>query len=90
MVVNNSSNTNKVGTYCIVIEKQIITSSCPLPTGTCIWKHRTTGTCKYDLAISPGITPSALCERIGLELPTEAQLTSIKDGLLQAVKAVLY
>ncbi|QBQ74567.1 hypothetical protein BcepSauron_187 [Burkholderia phage BcepSauron] len=43
----------EIGTYCAMIDKQLVTSVCPLPAGTgCMWKHRETGRCAYDPSFS--------------------------------------
>lgn len=36
------------GTFCIVIHEQLVVASCPLPHGSCMWKHRVLGTCTYN------------------------------------------
>lgn len=40
--------TSQRGTYCVVIQKQLVVQSCPLPKGSCMWKHRIHGRCMYS------------------------------------------
>lgn len=85
-LVNKSSKLP--GTFCIVIQKQLAVSNCPLPRGTCVWKHRVTGQCKYDPQLAD-IKVIDLAARVGLPIPTEDQLLETKARLLDAVRAEL-
>lgn len=86
MAVNKHSV--EVGTHCVVIDQRILTSTCPLPDGACVWKHVATAQCKYDPSISD-ISPSDLANLVGRTPPTEAQVTLIRSALFDTIKAEL-
>jgi hypothetical protein len=84
------------GTYCVVIESQLITASCPLKKGTCMWKHRIHGGCTYDEEFanpapdSHGNTkypdPNEYALRVGLP-PISPELVNIlRNALVTRVK----
>jgi predicted metallo-beta-lactamase superfamily hydrolase len=78
----------QVGAYCVVIEKQLAVVNCPLPKGTCVWKHRVTGQCRYDPSLSD-IKVIDLAKLVGHSVPSEDQFLQTKAQLLEAVRAEL-
>lgn len=77
-----------VGTFCVVIQKQLAVSHCPLPKGSCVWKHRRTGLCCYDLNLSD-IKLVDLSQLVGLRAPTEDQFLKTRAELLEAIQSEL-
>ncbi|EMI5828584.1 MULTISPECIES: hypothetical protein [Bacilli] len=44
------------GTYCGIIEKQLITAICPLRAGRgCMWKHRESGRCMFGTRLADDV-----------------------------------
>ena len=72
------------GTYCVVIQKQLITTQCPLPKGSCFWKHRISGECKYESNLNLGV--HELANRVGASTPSEEKAIKLKDRLLRKIK----
>ena len=83
-MAKESEVVNRLGTYCVVIEKRIVVSSCPLPMGTCFWKHRHTGLCTYSLDRTD-MSVGELSALVGLDKPDEHQYQDIKASLYEAV-----
>lgn len=55
------------GTFCVVINDQLAVSHCPLPQGTCMWKHRVHGLCMYNEEFAhSSFTPNEFALRVGL------------------------
>lgn len=73
--------------YCVVIRKFMVTSSCPLPTGSCVWKHGLTGKCSYDetFALSEPNLPD-LAKHTGHRCPLPEEAVIIRDALLRTLK----
>jgi hypothetical protein len=82
------SNADVQGTFCGVINKQLITAQCPLPKGTCFWKHRSTGYCKYRT--DTNLTIQSLATLVGEHVPNEETVASLKSELLEAVRRELH
>jgi hypothetical protein len=75
------------GTYCVVIEKRLAVSQCPLPDGSCIWKHRKTGRCTYSEAFaSNDFTANEFAARVGLPVPDSEALAIIKNSLADKIR----
>jgi hypothetical protein len=83
-----NSDIEKRGTFCIVIEKQIAVSHCPLPKGTCMWKHRITGQCTYDENVE--ITDAnSYASRVGLPQIPNLIVSIIQRSVVAALKEEL-
>lgn len=67
------------GTFCGVIGEQLVVSSCPLPKGTCMWKHRLHGLCMFT---ADDLTPDEFAKRVGLP-PLEAPVVNILRSTIQ-------
>lgn len=76
------------GTFCVAIDRQLLVSNCPLPRGSCIWKHAVTGQCKAA-ARHTEMTATELCRVVGRPVPTEAQITEIHAALKTAIRREL-
>ncbi len=85
---NESDVVNKRGTYCVVIQQQLLVASCPLPMGTCFWKHRKTGLCTYTIDRTDMSVPE-LAALVGLDKPTDAQCQEMKADLYKALSKEL-
>lgn len=81
---------NERGTYCIVIDRQLITRSCPLPKGTCMWKHRVHGLCMYseEFALST-FSANEYAARVGLPIVDPDIVNILKRVLVSRVKEEL-
>lgn len=80
--------TNPRGTFCILIEQQIAISNCPLPRGTCMWKHRISGLCMYDENVE-SLDANAYAALVGLP-PINAHLVNIlKRSVVAIIKEEL-
>jgi len=77
-----------MGANCVVLGKELAVACCPLPKGVCVWKHRSTGICRHDPKISD-TTVVFLANRVGLAIPTEDQLLTTKERLLQSIRSAL-
>lgn len=78
----------RVGTFCAVIQKNLVVAVCPLPAGVCTWKHRHTGVCQYD-PTATDLKAGDLATRVGLPQPSEAQISQLKTDLHDAIKDAL-
>ena len=74
------------GCYCVVIHKQLVTSNCPLPMGTCTWKSRVNGQCCY---LPQDLKVNELARRVGCATLNLTQAQTIKSTLLQEIRAAL-
>lgn len=75
------------GTYCAVIERQLITNSCPLPRGTCMWKHRIHGGCTYDEEFAASAAdPNEYAKRVGLPPISSDTVNILRASLILRVK----
>lgn len=74
-------------TKCVVIDAKLITPVCPLPSGSCTWKHRKSGLCKYSSAFD-GNPPSAqtIAALVGEQPPSEAVVIRITDSIKSKFK----
>ncbi|MNL38655.1 hypothetical protein D3C87_1608840 [compost metagenome] len=72
--------------HCVVIEREIAVSVCPLPDGVCFWKHRLTGACQYDPQ-AEHLSASDLAAYVGAHPPTDAQVEATKQRIRAAVIA---
>ncbi len=72
--------------HCVVIEREIAVSHCPLPDGVCFWKHRLTGACRYDPQ-AENLSASDLAAYVGAPVPTDAQVEETKQRIRKAVLA---
>ncbi len=78
-----ASLVNKIGTFCVVLQKALAVTNCPLPMGACTWKHRETGQCCYTPDLRNVGEIAAL---VGAPLPTELEVVQIRADLLRAIK----
>lgn len=51
------------GTFCGVLNQQLAVSTCPLPKGACMWKHRLHGACAFT---QDPISSYEFARRVGL------------------------
>ena len=74
-------------TKCVVIDAKLITPVCPLPSGSCTWKHRKTGVCKYSSAFDNN-PPSAqtIAALVGERPPSEAVVIRITETIKSKFK----
>jgi len=83
----NDSTDSIRGTFCVVIEKQLAVSQCPLENGACIWKHRKNGRCTYNEAFaSSDFTPNEFAARVGLPPADPEVLNIIKNSLADKIR----
>lgn len=75
------------GAYCVVIQKQLITAQCPLPKGSCFWKHRISGQCKYEKNLNLGVHD--LANHVGASAPSEEKAIKLKDKLLRKIRKAI-
>lgn len=78
----------KVGTFCVVIQQRLAVTNCPLPIGTCFWKHRVTGQCRYS-ENTTDMNIFDLAKLVGLPIPTEVHIIETKQRLLTAIQSEL-
>lgn len=78
------------GAYCKILEQRLVVASCPLPTGHCMWKHRSHGLCTYgeDFAGSK-FTPQEFALRVGLPPPTTDEVNNIHERIVAKVREAL-
>lgn len=69
--------------FCGILNKEIVVSSCPLMDGACMWKHRKTGLCAYT---SDELSTEAFCERVGIEVPTPQAIIDLRNAIIAATK----
>jgi hypothetical protein len=82
------------GTWCVVIDSQLMTTTCPLPKGGCMWKHSVHGHCTYDQEFAEALTDPKVIKNpvvefanhVGLPLPDPEVVKIIKRSLISAVK----
>jgi len=77
-----TSSPETKGTFCGVLGQRIIVSTCPLPKGSCMWKHRRTGQCTYT---EDELSPATFAARVGAETPGP----DVVNNLRQQLRAVL-
>lgn len=74
--------------FCVVIDKLIAGPRCPLPTGSCMWKHRQTSDCTYDEQFaSLDFTVNEYAARVGLPTPDPEVLVVMRNSLTARVKS---
>ncbi len=80
-----------LGVYCGMIQKQLIVATCPLPQGTCLWKHRVTGLCTYneETVNSGTLTPDTFARLVGLPLIPTIAVNKLRDTLASTIKKEL-
>lgn len=71
-------------TFCVIIERQLVTKTCPVPEGNCVWRDRKTNYCKYKEELV-GCDPRTLAAVVNVPAPTEAEQESIKADIKAAV-----
>lgn len=67
--------------FCVVVERELATSSCPLYKGACVWRHRETGICMYD-EDAKLLPPDELASLVGTSVPSNEDLSKIINGLV--------
>lgn len=75
-----------IGCYCVVIQKQLVTSNCPLPTGTCVWKDRLSGQCRY---VNQDLKVNELARRVHSKTLNLNEAQALKSTLLHEIKTAL-
>lgn len=88
---SSTSNTNSTrirGTFCVVIQKQLAVSQCPLAGNSCIWKHRKTSRCTYsELFANSEFTPNEFAARVGLPSAEVSVLDIIRNSLADKIRS---
>jgi len=80
----------KKGTYCKVIDDQLVVATCPLPPGRCMWKHHIHGLCMYtDEFASSEFTPQEFAARVGMRALNSDEVNILRDRIAQAVRSSL-
>lgn len=75
------------GTFCIVIQQQLAVAHCPLPRGSCMWKHRLHGLCMYSEEFANGsFTPNEYAKRVGLPPIDQPMMSLLKRTVLSNIK----
>jgi hypothetical protein len=75
------------GTYCVIIEKQLITASCPLAKNTCMWKHRIHGYCTYDEEFAnSNFTANEFAFHVGLPPIDEPTVEILKRVIVHKIR----
>lgn len=74
------------GTFCGVIQRQLLSATCPLPKGTCMWKHRATGLCEYT---EKELSPQEFAALVGLPTPSTEVVNSLSQQLQTRLKSEL-
>lgn len=72
--------------FCIVVERELATSSCPLHKGACVWRHRETGSCMYDPEFSTKSVED-LAELVGAPNPTSEEVSIVHERIKRALTA---
>ncbi len=77
-----------IGTFCIVIERPLLTAFCPLADGECMWKHHLHKTCTYDEEFAAStFGPEEWAAHTGLPAPDPDILEILKYTLNHEIKA---
>jgi hypothetical protein len=69
--------------FCGIIQQTISVSTCPLKHGVCMWRHRNSGECQYT---DTELTAEEFCSRVGLEVPSNAELEEIRNTIVSVLK----
>jgi hypothetical protein len=77
------------GTWCVVIEQQLITASCPLPMGGCMWKHQLFGHCTYDQEFAESLTDSKVVKNPVAEFAAHVGLDPIDPEIVKIIRRSL-
>lgn len=78
------------GTYCKVIEKRLVVATCPLPHGTCMWKHHIHGLCTFSEQFANSeFTPAEFAARVGVSIPNSDEVNILRERIASAVRASL-
>lgn len=76
--------------YCVIILRHIASPNCPLPKGSCVWKHGITGMCVYDAEFAQSEpTIQELASKTGVRPPSPEVALELKDALLARLKKEL-
>ncbi len=78
-------NKQRIGTFCVVVQKQLVVATCPLPQGACVWKHRQHGQCMADPARAD-LKVSELANLVGAPVPDDVEASNIRAALFDAIK----
>lgn len=71
-------------TYCVVIERYLVTSTCPVPDANCMWMDKVNKKCKYKEELQ-GCDPAVLAKVVNVVVPTDQELESTKAAIKAAV-----
>lgn len=77
------------GTWCVVIEKQLAVATCPLPAGSCLWKHAVNGRCTYDPEFAESLTDSKLVKNPVAEFANHVGLGPLDPEVVKIIKRSL-
>ena len=70
--------------YCGIINKELLVATCPLTTGSCMWKHRESGICVYTAA---ELSVDEFCQRVGLAIPAPSEISQLEGAIISAMRA---
>jgi hypothetical protein len=74
------------GTYCGVVGEQLAIRTCPLPKGSCMWKHRLHGSCMFT---QEPITSHDFARRVGLPVLPVDVVNIVRRSLKHKLKEEL-
>lgn len=81
--------TTERGTWCVVIERQLMTATCPLPKNGCMWKHAVNGRCTYDQEFAESLTDSKLVKNPVAEFANHVGLGPLDPDIVKIIKRSL-
>mgnify|MGYP007082186890 CR=1 FL=1 len=70
--------------YCIIIEKELVTNICPVPEANCMWRHRVTKECKYSSELQ-GAPPHVVAPIVGVRTPYDSEIENLRAALRAAI-----
>lgn len=70
-----------MSTFCVVVGKTLLVSTCPLDQGRCYWQHVVTNHCKYSESLAEHPDIKEFCARTGREEPTEEDRSRLFNKL---------
>lgn len=79
----------KSGTFCVVIDRQLVTPYCPLPLGSCMWKHRQSGRCMYDAELADidnKVTAAAFARHVGLPEIEQPTVNILRRSVIRKIR----
>lgn len=74
-----------MSTFCVMIQEEIVVSTCPLKKGECYWQHVETNSCKYSLH-ADDIPLTEFCDRTGRVPLSESEYTAKYEQLKSVLR----